>query len=96
MTNYCPNCGTKNTNNYTFCMKCGTKLTNSQPPPPPCNQLTDEQLRRQIQLEAIWMHEKTVPKMLRGTWQARLSFSKLEKGLTESEKEYLKRRRDTE
>jgi 23S rRNA maturation mini-RNase III len=59
------------------------------------NKLTPEQLR-QVQLEAIWAQEKTVPKWMRGTWQAKLSFKKLEQGLTESEKQYLKRKRDTE
>jgi hypothetical protein len=33
------------------------------------NKLTPEQLR-QVQLEAIWAQEKTVPKWMRGTWQA--------------------------
>ena len=54
--------------------------------------LTPEQLR-QVQLEIIWVKEKTVPKLLRGTWQAKMSFKALEKGLTESEKQYLKRKR---
>jgi 23S rRNA maturation mini-RNase III len=62
---------------------------------PTNHQLTAEQLR-QVQLEHIWVEEKKVPKWLRGTWQAKLSFKQLEKGLTESEKEYLKRKRDTE
>lgn len=57
--------------------------------------LTPEQLR-QVQVETIWAQEKTVPKWLRGTWQAKLSYKKLEKGLTEDEKAILKRRRDTE
>jgi hypothetical protein len=59
------------------------------------SKLTPEQLR-QVQLEVIWAKEKTCPKLLRGTFQAKMSFRSLEKGLTESEKQYLKRRRDTE
>lgn len=59
------------------------------------SKLTPEQLR-QVQLEIIWTKEKTVPKLLRGTWQAKMSFKALEKGLTESEKQYLKSKRDNE
>jgi hypothetical protein len=100
--NYCPHCGAELTNNANFCANCGAELMDANvqkmdkelfpPPPPP---LTREQLR-QVQLETIWLHEKTVPKWLRGTWQAKLSFKKLEQGLTESEKQYLKRKRDSE
>lgn len=92
--NYCPHCGTELVDNSNFCRNCGNRLINTNVKQMDKG-LTEEQ-RRQVQLEAIWMHEKTVPKLLRGTWQAKLSFNKLEKGLTESEKQYLKRRRDTE
>jgi methionyl-tRNA synthetase len=94
VVNHCPHCGTKNADDANFCNNCGTKLRGTQGEP--ANQkLTTEQLR-QVQLESIWVEEKKVPKWLRGTWQAKLSFKQLEKGLTESEKQYLKRRRDTE
>jgi hypothetical protein len=86
----------KNSTTFSFTYGLETRAPPPPPPPPPrANELTDQQ-RRQVQLETIWLHEKTVPKLLRGTWQAKLSFNKLEKGLTESEKQYLKKRRETE
>jgi uncharacterized Zn finger protein (UPF0148 family) len=92
--NYCPHCGAELANKSNFCSNCGAKLTESNVEQMD-KKLTPEQLR-QVQVETIWTKEKTVPKWLRGTWQAKLSFKKLEQGLTESEKQYLKRKRDTE
>jgi predicted amidophosphoribosyltransferase len=92
--NYCPRCGAQLANNGNFCSDCGATLTNTNVEQMD-KRLTPEQLR-QVQLEAIWTQEKTVPKWMRGTWQAKLSFKQLEKGLTETEKQYLKRKRDTE
>jgi len=94
MTGYCPRCGTKNTSNNNSCGNCDANLTNGQSEQK-TNKLSKEQLR-QKQLENIWAIEKTVPKWLRGSWQANLSYCKLEQGLTESEKQYLRHRRDTE
>ena len=74
---YCPHCGTRNTSNGTFCSNCGTKLKDTSSEQMN-NRLSPDQLR-QVQIETIWTKEKTVPKWLRGTWQAKLSFKKLEK-----------------
>ncbi len=92
--NYCPRCDAKNADDANFCNNCGTSLTGAQVESTN-HRLSAEQVK-QVQLESIWVEEKKVPKWLRGTWQAKLSFKQLEKGLSESEKQCLKRRRETE
>jgi uncharacterized membrane protein YvbJ len=87
---FCPKCGNQVTPEAAFCSKCGHPLKQA-----PSSSLTSEQLS-QVRLEVIWTKEKTVPKALRGLPQARVAFGALEKGLTDSEKQYLKHKRDTE
>ena len=86
---YCSSCGKEVSRTARFCYNCGFQLGPSR------TSLSSEQLS-QVKLEVIWAKEKTVPKLLRGSPQAHMSFHALEKGLSDDEKAWLKHKRDTE